>query len=387
MSLTPNSFALRCVNLKKTFPVYRSINLLHLFFASDVNFKETISALKDISFDVPKGKIVGILGKNGAGKSTLLRILAGVYLPTSGSVKVIGKVAGLFELGGFGNVHLTGRAYSENYLRMLGVKAHELPILIQDIHDFSELGEAFNHKIRTYSSGMAARLYFATATALEYEVYLIDELLAVGDEHFQTKCWNRMRQRLLNGASGVLVTHDWSAIIKLCENAHIIKNGVFSFSGPSNKTVVSYLNIPVPESNVARFLIDNKTIYRAETGEKAKIELGIEILQSVPVEVSISIETLRVGLGWEIVLITSGFYICDTIGHHKVEINIPDLPLSPGQYSFNLFLTQHNKNKLDAKKSLDIRSWTTGNGLTLQVDGTTKSTVVDMKYNVRKISW
>ncbi len=215
MERLPNAVALRCTNVEKTFAVQREQRVWRILFGSQRDAKgPVIHALRDISMEVPRGKIVGILGRNGAGKSTLLRLLGQVYSPTSGHIEIFGQVAGLFELGGMGNPNLTGREYAVRYLQFMGAAKRDLDGILDDIADFSELGEAFDQRIRTYSSGMGARLYFAVATVHQHEIYLIDELLSVGDEHFQAKCWQRMRLRLLNGASGVLVTHDWTAIIK-----------------------------------------------------------------------------------------------------------------------------------------------------------------------------
>lgn len=376
--------AMRCVDVEKSYPVQKEIRVWRMLFGAEAQGQK-IQALRDISMDVPCGKIVGILGRNGAGKSTLLRVLGGVYSPTKGRVEAYGQIAGLFEMGGMGNPNLTGREYATRYLRVMGAQNEEIPAFLEDILEFSELEEAFDHRVRTYSSGMGARLYFATATTLQNEIYLIDELLSVGDEHFQAKCWQRMRQRLLNGASGVLVTHDWAAILKLCEQTHVIEKGRFVFSGPSDNAVVSYLKIPIPKANIARFSSCNPQSHVVQSGQDATIQLWVDILEPVPVDFSISIEMLRIGVGWEIVLLTDSIPVAEKLGRYAVTVSIPNCPLTSGAYSLNVFLARRKLTPQEVTVGLDVRSWTMGNGYRLQVEGEAASVAAKLPYVVRKL--
>ena len=379
-------FALRCVNVSKTFAVQREQRVWRILLGMDGRGKgPVVEALRDISLTVPRGKIVGILGRNGAGKSTLLRLLGHVYTPTTGRIEVNGQVAGLFELGGMGNPNLTGREYAVRYLQFMGVAGDDLPDVLEDIADFSELGDAFDQRIRTYSSGMGARLYFAVATAYQHEIYLIDELLSVGDEHFQAKCWRRMRERLLGGASGVLVTHDWTAIVKLCEQACVIEDGRFAFTGASDAAVVNYLKLPVPKAGAARFPASMPQEFVLQSGEESSITLPVEILEDVAVDCAISIEMLRIGIGWEIVILSEYYPVGDTAGSYSVEFKIPALPLAPGRYSLNLFLSQQLVEGKRQRVGLDVRSWTYGNGLTLLVEGKPFPAAVNLPFSARPI--
>ena len=299
------NIALRCVNVGKKFAVEREQRVWRILLGMDDRRKgPVVEALRDISLTVPRGKIVGILGRNGAGKSTLLRLLGHVYTPTTGRIEVYGQVAGLFELGGMGNPNLTGREYAVRYLSFMGAGKSELPGILEDIAGFSELGDAFDQRIRTYSSGMGARLYFAVATAYQHEIYLIDELLSVGDEHFQAKCWRRMRERLLGGASGVLVTHDWTAIVKLCEQACVIEDGRFAFTGASDGAVVNYLKLPVPKAGAARFPASLPQEFSLQSGEESSITPPVEMREDGAVDWSISNEMLRIGIVCEAVILT-----------------------------------------------------------------------------------
>jgi lipopolysaccharide transport system ATP-binding protein len=384
MSEYQHDVALHCVNVEKSYPIQKELRVWRMLLGLGARGR-MIQALRGISMSVPRGKIVGILGKNGAGKSTLLRVLGGVYQPTQGRVEAAGQVAGLFELGGMGNPNLTGREYATRYLRIMGICSAEIPAFLEDIQEFSELDEAFDHRIRTYSSGMGARLFFATATALQHEIYLIDELLSVGDEHFQAKCWQRMRQRLLNGASGVLVTHDWTAVLRLCEQAHVMEKGRLIFSGPSDRAVVSYLKLPVPEATVARLSPRNPQTYVARSGEDTNILFWVEIFEPAPVDIAISIEMLRIGIGWEIVLLADRLPVSEQPGQYAVNISIPNFPLAPGSYSLNVFLTRRKFSLQDATVGFDCRTWTLGNGYDLQVEGEASRTSVRLPFVARKI--
>jgi lipopolysaccharide transport system ATP-binding protein len=375
-----DGIALRCTGVAKTFAVQRELRVWRILLGLEQINGPMVEALRNISLEVPRGKIIGILGRNGAGKSTLLRLLGQVYSPTRGHIEAFGQIAGLFELGGMGNPNLTGREYAVRFLQFMGVSKREFEGILDDIADFSELGEAFERRIRTYSSGMTARLYFAVATAYQHEIYLIDELLSVGDEHFQAKCWQRMRERLLNGASGVLVTHDWTAIVKLCENACVIEDGTFSFVGPSDRAVVSYLKLPRPLATSACFGTSLLDHYSARSGELLRIELPVEILETGAVSCAISIEMLRIGIGWEIVILSDFLQVGDEVGNYLVAFNIDALPLMPGSYSLNLFLNHARPN------SGDCRSWTYGNGLRLVVEGESGGYAMRLPFVARRVT-
>ncbi|HET6893297.1 MAG TPA: ABC transporter ATP-binding protein, partial [Pyrinomonadaceae bacterium] len=276
---TKSACAISCMGVSKYFAIQDEGNSWRLLLGGHGN-RPMFKALDDISLRVPKGRFFGVLGRNGAGKSTLLRTLGGVYSPSAGKISIDGTVSGLFELGGFGNQYLTGREYARRFLSIFGAKRHQMADLLSEVRDFSELGEYFDKRVHTYSAGMAGRLYFATAMALQCDVYLIDEILSVGDEHFQAKCWQRLRDRFTNGASGVLVTHDWSAIMKVCEEACIIEHGHVIESGRTDKVVQSYLNLPFPAADVARFCKSNPTTYKAISGKDAELSFHIEIAQA-----------------------------------------------------------------------------------------------------------
>lgn len=327
------------------------------------------AAVDGVDLKVPKGEVVGVLGRNGAGKSSLLRLVGGVYAPDKGTVSVDGDLAGLFELGGMGSEQLTGREFAQRYLQLFDVPRQAHLRLLEDVKEFSELGDYFEERIATYSAGMGARLYFAVATAVPHDVYLIDEVLSVGDEHFQAKSWGRMRERLSGGASGLLVTHDWSAVIKLCRETKVMDRGRVVLSGPSDEVVAKYLELPLPPGDAARIAGLPTGPIEAQSGQDWVLEFDVESTVDRPVELAMSIEALQLGMGWEAIILTEFQRVCAKRGTYRARLCVPRLPLTAGTYSLNLFLSTAMDEVTRARQGLDARSWTYGNGLVLRVQG------------------
>lgn len=198
-------------------------------------------ALKDISFEVKKGETLGIVGKNGSGKSTLLKILTGVLSATSGKVQVSGKIAALLELGAGFNMEYTG---IENiYLQgtIMGYSKSQMDERIQNILNFADIGEYVYQPVKTYSSGMFARLAFAVAINVDPEILIIDEALAVGDMKFQAKCFNRMNELKESGATILFVGHDVSSIRTFCDKALWIHQGEMRMFGETLEVTAEYM--------------------------------------------------------------------------------------------------------------------------------------------------
>lgn len=328
----------------------------------------TFKALSDVTLEVPKGQFVGVLGRNGAGKSTLLRTIGGVYAPDSGVVIVNGDLSALYELGLTGNEQLTGAGFAHRWFEVFGTRGKKRKELLSEVADFSELGDAFDRPIRSYSAGMKARLYFALATARESEVYVIDEVLSVGDEYFQNKCWRRLRQRLSNGASGVIATHDWSAILRLCPQSYIIEKGVSIASGPSPGIVRQYLGLSTESfGSGAKFAPEPPKLIHAKALEDFTLELGVRATEKLDLNMSAAVEVFVPGFGWEHVLHSDPRPIGVGPGDFRVQLNIPRLPLKKGEYSLAIFLSANGE---DGRQTpLDVRSWTYDEGLSLVVDG------------------
>lgn len=203
---------------------------------------EEVWALKDINFEIKRGDAVGIIGRNGAGKSTLLKILSRITEPTTGRVTIKGRVASLLEVGTGFHPELTGR---ENiYLNgtILGMKRAEIKKKFDEIVAFAEIEKYLDTPVKRYSSGMYVRLAFAVAAHLEPEILVVDEVLAVGDAQFQKKCLGKMEDVGKEGRTVLFVSHNMSAIQKLCKHCLLLKNGMLTLAGYSQKVVSSYLN-------------------------------------------------------------------------------------------------------------------------------------------------
>lgn len=206
-------------------------------------------ALKDISFSVPKGKVVGILGKNGAGKSTLLQIICGTLSPSDGMIDVRGRVAALLELGSGFNPEFTG---IENiYLngQILGLSRQEIDAKLNDILEFADIGDFVHQSVKTYSSGMFARLAFSVAVNVEPDLLIVDEALSVGDAWFQHKSMARMRQLMESGCSVLFVSHSIDAVRALCDEAIWLEQGRVKMQGNVTDVTNAYMNDVFIEHN------------------------------------------------------------------------------------------------------------------------------------------
>lgn len=200
-------------------------------------------ALKDVSFEVKQGEVLGIIGKNGAGKSTLLKILSRITEPTSGRVEINGRIAALLEVGTGFHPELTGRENIYMNGTILGMTKKEIDRKLDEIIDFSGVEKYVDTPVKFYSSGMRVRLGFSVAAHLEPEILIIDEVLSVGDYEFQQKCLGKMEDvSKKEGRTVLFVSHNMSAVKKLCTTAIILKNGFLSDNGKTNDIVKKYLN-------------------------------------------------------------------------------------------------------------------------------------------------
>jgi lipopolysaccharide transport system ATP-binding protein len=204
---------------------------------------ETMWALKDVSFDITRGEVVGIIGRNGAGKSTLLKVLSRITEPTAGSAEIHGRVGSLLEVGtGFHN-ELTGRENIFLNGAILGMRAAEIRRRFDEIVAFAEVDRFVDTPIKHYSTGMYLRLAFAVAAHLEPDVLLVDEVLAVGDVSFQTKCLGKMGDVAKEGRTVLLVSHNMGAIRSLCRTGIVLNHGTVAATGPIAASVEAYYRL------------------------------------------------------------------------------------------------------------------------------------------------
>lgn len=230
--------------------------------------------LKDISFDVPSGQALGIVGRNGAGKSTLLKLITGTMRPSSGEVTIKGKISAILELGMGFNPDYTGRQNVFHALGLMGYQHAEIVGALEDIAGFSELGSYFDQPLRVYSSGMHMRLAFSVATAFRPDILIVDEALSVGDAYFQHKSFDRIKAFQKQGTTLILVSHDRMALLSLCDRAILLHNGVLAKDGDP-EAVLDYYNAllsDVGDVSIETRELDGGRIQTSSGSKKVTIE-------------------------------------------------------------------------------------------------------------------
>ena len=238
-------YAIKVDNVSKKFKVYydkpNTLKERLVFWkTTKVNYHEV---LKNIDLNIKKGESVALIGVNGSGKSTLLKLMTKIIYPTSGKIMTNGKLTSLLELGAGFHPDFTGRENIYFNASIFGLTAKEIDDRVQEIIDFSELGDFIDTPIRTYSSGMYMRLAFSVAINVDAEILLIDEILAVGDQHFQDKCFDKLRELKKSDKTIVIVSHNLNAMKDLCDRAVWIYEGKIREDGNCAKVVNDYLKV------------------------------------------------------------------------------------------------------------------------------------------------
>jgi lipopolysaccharide transport system ATP-binding protein len=213
---------------------------------------QNFAALDGVSLEVRRGEVIGILGRNGSGKSTLLQIIAGTLSPTSGRVAVNGRITALLELGSGFNPEFTGRENVFLNAVILGFSRQQTEARMDEILQFSELGEFIDQPVKTYSSGMVVRLAFAVQVLLDPQILIVDEALAVGDIFFQQKCYDHMQTLVGRGASVLLATHDFGAVYQFCDRVLVLNQGAIVFVGKPDEGVRKFSYLVGPGSRTGR---------------------------------------------------------------------------------------------------------------------------------------
>ena len=205
------------------------------------NKKESREVLKDINLTIKNGEAVALIGVNGSGKSTLLKLMTKIIYPTKGKITVNGKLTSLLELGAGFHPDFSGRENIYFNASIFGLTKKQIDSRIDKIIEFSELREFIDNPVRTYSSGMFMRLAFAVAINVDADILLVDEILSVGDQHFQQKCINRMKELKKEGKTMVFVTHSLGSARELCDRAVWLNNGSIQADGETNKVIEEYI--------------------------------------------------------------------------------------------------------------------------------------------------
>ncbi len=231
-------------HVSKSFTVYfdkaNTIKEKLLFFKKR-NKKEKRLVLNDINLTINKGEVVALIGTNGSGKSTLLKLMTKIIYPNSGKITVNGKLTSLLELGAGFHPDFSGRENIYFNASIFGLTKKEIEARVEDIIEFSELREFIDNPVRTYSSGMYMRLAFSVAINVDAEILLIDEILSVGDQHFQEKCFEKMRELKREGKTMVFVTHSMQSVKDLCTRAVWLYDGKIKMDGDTNEVVDKYI--------------------------------------------------------------------------------------------------------------------------------------------------
>jgi len=328
---------------------------------------ETLWALKDVSFTVEQGEVLGIIGRNGAGKSTLLKILSRVTAPTSGQVKVKGRIASLLEVGTGFHPELTGRENIFLNGAILGMTREEVRRKFDEIVAFAEIEKFIDTPVKRYSSGMYVRLAFAVAAHLESEILLVDEVLAVGDAEFQKKCLGKMGDvASKEGRTVLFVSHNMIAIEQLCVNGILLANGRISHYGNIKNVITQYLNqststqsaiYELEGKNKLIIIKDINTVGKNGNPVKA-IRIGDDLIFQLRIYSKEYISVLKIGLGinnnYNLRIATlhnsvSGFSLSLKEGENTVSCMIPKIHLVEGTYYLDIKIYSTNEPILECQ--------------------------------------
>lgn len=238
-----NDIAISVKNMYKEFTIYedKAYFLKERLSNLKRNKKTKHVVLKDINLDIKKGESVALIGVNGSGKSTLLKLLNKIIYPEKGTIEINGKISSMIELGAGFNTDFTGRENIYFNASMYGLGKKDVDPIIDKIIDFSELGQFIDVPVRTYSSGMYMRLAFSIAVNVQADILLIDEILAVGDAHFQDKCLNKMKELKKEGKTMVFVSHSIGQVKSFCDRAIWLYNGTKRMDGATDEVIDAYL--------------------------------------------------------------------------------------------------------------------------------------------------
>ncbi|MFZ1107935.1 MAG: ABC transporter ATP-binding protein [Rhodomicrobium sp.] len=322
---------------------------------------EEFWALKDVSFEIKRGDVVGIIGRNGAGKSTLLKILSRITEPSTGRVEIKGRVASLLEVGTGFHPELTGRENIFLNGAILGMSHGEIKRKFDEIVAFAEVEKFLDTPVKRYSSGMYVRLAFAVAAHLEPEILVVDEVLAVGDAEFQKKCLGKMQDVAGHGRTVLFVSHNMAAIQALCSRGLVLQAGCLVFEGAKDEATTFYslkgetANITSQWRRKARDQI--KTIGFANIsaslhGTQPHLQLRCEVLLECTNNCSASFIAVDILDGSRLPIMQALPHHTPFIeaqpGLHKIDIIIDLPPLIPGNYIADFWLGSHNTSTIDA---------------------------------------
>jgi lipopolysaccharide transport system ATP-binding protein len=336
-------------------------------------------ALRDVSFEIKHGDVVGVIGRNGAGKSTLLKILSRITDPTEGRVAIHGRVGSLLEVGTGFHPELTGRENIYLYGAILGMKMSEIAAKFDEIVAFAEVDKFIETPVKHYSSGMYMRLAFAVAAHLEPEILLVDEVLAVGDAIFQKKCLGKMGEVSRHGRTVFLVSHNIGAILSLCTKGLLFHKGQLLREGPIEEVARQYVGMGLQDSPVVSYPENTQSeiqILRVSLlDHERKPTTQLDILRPFSVEIEYAVHTPVAGVVISANILTSMnesiISTCDhdmnraklstrTVGVHKTSVTFPSKLFNSGGYNLVVGISIPGKVIYDRKEVLYYEMIDTG---------------------------
>jgi len=316
-----------------------------------------VRALRDVSLEVQPGEAVGLIGRNGSGKTTLLRLIAGIIKPSAGRVRAEGRIGSLLELGAGFHLDFTGRENVFLNGAIQGLRRADIKERFDEIVAFAELENAIDRPVRTYSSGMTMRLGFAIAAFLDADILLLDEVFAVGDEAFQRKCFGRIFAFKQAGGTIVFVSHDASAVERLCERSVLLDAGRVAFDGPTRDAVVRYRRALADDANPAE---RSAGLREWGSGEATIVSAGLvgeegadrlQFLSGEPFGLRVAVVAngippprLQLELRDDAGMLVAGHAVDFrslgwTGGNGAARFQMPTLPLADGRFHLRLGLT------------------------------------------------
>ena len=336
---------------------------------------EDFWAVRDVTLQIPKGSVYGLIGHNGSGKSTLLKMIGGIYRPSEGSITAQGRVAALIELGAGFHPDMTGRENIALNGSILGMPRKEISAVTEEIIEFSGLGDFINDPVKHYSSGMYVRLGFSVAVHMKPDVLLVDEVLAVGDEEFQRKCFDHLYALRRSGRTIIVVSHGLGQLEGLCDEIAWLERGVVQEHGTAVETIGSYLRRVNAEESARNPMVaavrgeddesvragdqsvhvttakitdlDGSPLSHAETDTTFQIRLGITAAEpTLGPNVRVA---LQHDSGTLVAMLSNhrwGFDFGTIQGDHTVSMAITDNPLLPGRYRVHVDVFDYTGSKL-----------------------------------------
>lgn len=314
---------------------------------------EYVWALKDISFDVQQGDVVGIIGKNGAGKSTLLKLLSRVTSPTTGAIRAKGRIASLLEVGTGFHPELTGRENIYMNGSIMGMTRREIDRKLDEIVDFAGVERYIDTPVKRYSSGMTVRLGFAVAAFLEPEILVVDEVLAVGDAEFQKKAIGKMQDVSKGeGRTVLFVSHNMVSMQRLCNNGILLENGRLKYSGTIGDTIREYLSDEIIQSNFEGIDGDENIMYLTQIAVSSDNADGI-IYNNSKIKINFDVTIKK-----QVNSLVCGFNIYSSFRHPLVRADYNDrnlaTSLEPGNYHFEFEIPPYTLANGEYKLMVDL---------------------------------